>query len=491
MTVFDAVIIGAGHNGLVAANLLADAGWDVVVLEAAKSPGGSVRSGEVAAPGFQADLCSAFYPFAACSPIFASLGLHQYGLRWRHAPTILAHALPDGRAVTLSRDPERTAASVSEFATVDGERWWDTYEQWRCVAKPVLDVLRTVRKFTLSARDLGEELFAGEGARVLLTGCAMHSDVSPEGTGSGAYGWLLTMIGQQYGFPAPEGGAQSITDALVRRLAARGGQVICGTPVERVVVGHGRALGVVDANGRPWRARRAVLADIPAPLLYLDLVGAKHLPPRMVADLANFRYGRPTVKIDWALDGPVPWTNTDISSAGTVHLGGDTADLTRSTAALAVGDDPAMPFVLAGQMSTVDPTRSPPGTETLWAYTHLPARYAGLDRNHDNIASYVERVEQMITECAPGFTQLVRGRYVQGPADLERENPALVGGTVGAGTSSPGQQLFFRPVPGLGRADTPIDRLYLAGASAHPGPGAPVTGKIYRAAIDAGHRLIY
>jgi phytoene dehydrogenase-like protein len=262
---------------------------------------------------------------------------------------------------------------------------------------------------------------------------------------------------------------------------------------------------VATADGRHWRARRAVLADVPAPALYLDLVSRADLPSRLVEDLARFRWDGATVKVDWALSAPVPWKNPALRGAGTVHLGLDLDGLTRFAAALACGDMPAEPFLVAGQMTTADPQRSPRGTESMWAYTHLPRRSSWTG---EEIAAHVERMQAVLEQAAPGFGRLVVGRHVAGPADLEQENPSLVGGALGAGTSAAYQQLFFRPVPGLGRADTPIDRLYLASASAHPGggvhgaPGAnaaraallrdrAVTGRLYGAAIAGGHRMVY
>lgn len=527
----DAVVIGAGHNGLVAANLLADAGWDVVVLEATANPGGAVRSGEIAAPGHSSDLCSSFYPFGAASPILSDLELDRYGLSWRHSPTVLSHVTSQDEVAVMGRTAATTAESVSEFATSDGDAWIELFTQWKRISEPLraaifaplppvvpaatllgrlgsAETLRLVRRLLLSVRELGEELFSGEGARLLLTGNALHSDVSPEGTGSGVYGWLLAMIGQEFGFPAASGGAQTITDALLTRFRERGGIVETNATVERLVIGNHKVLGAITSDGRAWRANRAVLADVPATTLYRDLVGVEHLPGRLVADLENFRYDRPVLKLDWALSSAVPWKDHRLAQSGTVHIGGDTGGLTRWAASLAAGDVPEEPFILFGQPNVADPYRSRPGKQSAWAYTHLPKSFAKLSADDDRILAYVDRIESRLAELAPGFSSSVVGRSVQAPMEFSLKNPSMIGGALGAGTASPGQQLVFRPVVGLGRADTPIDRLYLAGAAAHPGPGVHggpganaaraalrrsgrLTGDLYRAAIQGAHRLVY
>jgi phytoene dehydrogenase-like protein len=312
------------------------------------------------------------------------------------------------------------------------------------------------------------------------------------------------MLGQHVGFPVPEGGAGRITAALVARLAARGGRVECKREVDEMLVARGRAVGVRLADGELIRARQAVLADVPAPSLYLDLIGEQHLPARLVADLANFQWDTAIVKIDWALSGPVPWTAEEARRAGTIHFGVDLDGLTEYSAAIARRTVPHDPLVLAGQMSTADPTRSPAGTETLWAYTHVP-RTPPLDAGAAQ--RHADRVQQLIERHAPGFGELVLARAVEGPSDVAADNPSVPQGSANQGTASIHQQLIFRPVPGLGRADTPIDRLYLAGASAHPGGGvhggpganaaraalarAGLGGDAYRAAVRAAHRLVY
>jgi phytoene dehydrogenase-like protein len=480
----DAIVIGAGHNCLVAANLLADAGWQVLVLEAAAEPGGAVHTEEVTAPGFRNDLCSAFFPMTALSPVIAGLDLGAYGLRWTHAPLALGHLLPDDRFVALHRDLDRTMNSLGP----DAQAWRRLVEQWQALRDPLLgalfgpfppirsgarlagragvaELLRLARTMTMPARSFAEENFTGDGARVLIAGNALHADIGIDSAGSAIFGWLLAMAAQDVGFPVPVGGAGEFTNALVRRLRSRGGEIRCGQRVSRILVGRGRAVGVRDAAGDPIKARSAVLADVPAPALYRDLVGADHLPTRLLDDLRRFTWDSGTVKVDWALSEPIPWTNGEAGAAGTVHLGVDLDDMTQYGADLARRRVPERPFVLLGQMTTADPTRSPAGTESAWAYTHVPH---GVPVDADAVAA---RIEQTIETHAPGFRDLVIGRYVQGPDELQGRNPGLIGGAINGGSAAIHQQLIFRPVPGLGRADTPIDRLFLAGSSAHPGGG--------------------
>jgi phytoene dehydrogenase-like protein len=247
-----------------------------------------------------------------------------------------------------------------------------------------------------------------------------------------------------------------------------------------------------------------VLADVAAPVLYRDLVGGEHLPARLSADLDRFQWDAPTLKLNWALSGTIGWTAREARGAGTVHLGVDLNGLTRYAGDLATRHIPDNPFLLLGQMSTADSSRSPKGPESAWAYTHLPAHQpitaAEIDR-------HVERIETILETHAPGFRDLVLARSVQGPRDLHSANPNLVHGAVGGGTSALHQQLIFRPVPGLGRAETPIDGLYLASSGAHPGggvhgaPGANAahaaltrqrpTGRVRHQAIRRIYRRIY
>ncbi len=491
VTTVDAVVVGGGPNGLVAANALGDAGWDVVLVEANDEVGGAVRSAEVTCPGYVSDLYSAFYPLAAASPVIRDLDLGAHGLAWCRAPDVLAHALDDGRCAVLRTDVSDTAAGLDEVARGDGDAWMRMFEDWMRVRDPLLDalftpfppvapavrLLRTVRTAgalelarlgVLPVRRLAEENFRGEGPALLLAGNALHSDLPPDAACSGIFGWLLAMLGQDVGFPVPRGGAGELAAALRRRAEASGVQVWCGTAVSRVHVRGGRAEGVALADGTTVRARRAVLADVTAPALYEDLVGTELLPARFVDHLRRFQWDNATLKVNWALERPVPWAADGARGAGTVHLGVDTAGLVDFAADLSTGRIPTRPFALFGQMTTADPTRSPEGTESAWAYTHLPHRPVWSD---EEVTAHVERVEDAVERVAPGFRGAVVARQVQSPADLQASNANLHGGAVNGGTSSAHQQLVFRPTTGLGRPETPVQDLYLASASAHPGGG--------------------
>ena len=497
----DAVVVGAGPNGLVAANLLADAGWRVLVLEATAHPGGSVRSAELVEHGFTNDVCSAFYPLASAGSPIDSLALGDQGLRWLHAPTVLAHPTLDGSCPVLSRRLDDTAASLDAHHPGDGEAWRGLFQRWSDLQPHLLkllyrpmppvagaaglasslrprDLARLARFLLLPARRMGDEEFGGDAARRLLAGAALHADLSPEANLSGFFGWLLCCLGQANGFPVPEGGAGEVTRALVSRLADRGGVVRCNAPVTNVVVRGGRAVAVEAGALGTIGARRAVIADVNAPMLYTRLVQAEHLPSSVLGDVARFQWDDATFKVDWTLDGPIPWSAEAARSAGTVHVAEGVDALTVLASELARGLLPAKPFLLVGQQSITDPSRQPAGKETAWAYTHVPRRVradgAGeLAPRWDDgtTAAFTARIEAEIEALAPGFGRLIRGRHVLTPAGFETENPNLDRGGINGGTAQLHQQLIFRPVPGLGRATTPITDLYLASSSAHPGGG--------------------
>jgi phytoene dehydrogenase-like protein len=496
----DAVVIGAGPNGLVAANLLADAGWRVVVLEAHSSPGGAVRSSELAAPGFVADWGSSFYPLGFASPVLRALHLEEHGLRWVHSPLPLAHPTPGGCAFVDRLDLDATASSLDAFAPGDGDRWRTLYRRWQKLGPAFLDMLLSpfppVRKalrvgavanvhvpwltwFALASLRTAIRRFDGDGARLLLAGNTMHTDLTPNQATGALFGWLLASLAQDVGFPVPEGGAGRLTDALVARLEAHGGALRYDTTVTRIQVRGGRAVAVDAADGTTLSVRHAVLADTSAPTLYTRLLAEQSLPARVRRGLRRFRWDHATVKVDWALDGRVPWTQDAARGGGTVHLADSIEDIAAYCDQISQGLVPARPFLVVGQMSTTDPTRSPPGTEALWAYTHVPQEVQGdagtgiTGRWDDSDAQRIaDRIEGELERRAPGFRSLVRGRAVITPRAFEAQDPNLVGGALNGGTAALRQQLFLRPVLGLrGGARTFVRGCYLASAAAHPGGG--------------------
>jgi phytoene dehydrogenase-like protein len=497
----DAIVVGAGPNGLVAANVLADAGWSVLVLEARAHSGGAVRTAELTVPGFRNDLFSAFYPFAAASPILTDLKLERFGLEWLHAPKVVAHPFHDRPAAVLSRDITTTAQSLERDAPGDGDRFQAMFGRWMEISEPFVGSLlrpfppvRDATRLLLSSRldgtlDLArmsllplrrfvEEEFGGQAAAMLFAGNALHADLTPDMSGSALFGWLLVCLGQQYGFPVPAGGAGELAGALLRRAEAGGVEIRLGQRVSQIVVSSGRSIGVTTSDGERI-ASRVVVADCDAARLLLGMVGEDHLPAAYVRRLRRIQRAAATFKVDWALSSPVPWTDSSVAGAGTVHVSENLDELTVTAAQLAMNHVPALPFLVVGQMTTADPTRSPPGTESMWAYTHVPQNVLADDGGDGLTGAWTQsevdlfacRVEARIEALAPGFTSSIMARHVMAPGDLQSRDENLLGGDISGGTSQLHQQLLFRPVAGWARPETPIGDLYLASASAHPGGG--------------------
>ena len=478
----DAIVIGAGPNGLTAAITLAQANRRVLVLEAAGRAGGAVVTDELTLPGFRHDTYSSVYPAAAASPAFARMPLARHGLRWVHPEACYAHPLPDGEAATLYRDLDRTAASLDHLAAGDGERWRSFaspfvghFEALRATMlagfPPLAGAARLLaglgprrmadfaRVVLMPAEALAGEIFQGTGARAWLYGSAMHSDVTPIGSGSAIAGFYLNVLGHGVGWPSPEGGADRLVQALVSYLQELGGELRTDSRVSRIATRRGRVLGVELAGGERIGARQ-IVADV-MPHALADLA-ADAFPPRYSTALRRYRYGPATLKVDWALDGPIPWTADAARTAGTVHVGGHADEMLQAVAY--TGGLPDRPFLLLGQQTVADPSRAPAGKHTAWAYTHGPPS-ADWATERDR---HVERMEAQVERFAPGFRGRILARHVMGPDDMERRNPNLVSGDTGGGSYAL-DQVIFRPVASLSPYRTPVRGLYLGSAATFPG----------------------
>lgn len=483
----DAVVIGSGPNGLCAAAYLARAGFSVTVLEAKDTPGGAVQSRELTQPGFTHDIGAAFFPFGQTSPALLPLDLPGAGLVWRHAPMDSAHPAADGSCATISRDLE---ASVRAFGE-DGEAWrrialWHRNTRDRLLnallstppaVGPMLrlglgSLLRLARVALSSGGGYSRSVFRTEAARRVIPGLALHTDVGPDDRCGAVVGFMLAVLASSGGFAVPEGGAGSITRALLRRLEERGGRVVCNARVSQIIVRGGRAVAVRTDSGDEIEAARAVLADVGAPALYLRMLEGARAPARVERAMRRFRQGFGTFKMDWALDGPVPWSNEDAARSAVVHAGDSLADLSLFTREVRAGALPSHPYLVIGQQSLADPTRAPAGRHTLWAYSRVPSAPIEGGGAWDSLRErFADRIEDRIEELAPGFKKRVLARAIFAPPDLERMNENLVGGDLGGGSADIRNQLIFRPVFPYFRYRTPVRGLYLASSYAHPGAG--------------------
>ena len=450
----DVVVVGAGPNGLAAAVVLASAGLQVEVIEAADTIGGGARTAELTRPGFRHDVCSAVHPMAVASPFFRAFDLARRGVEMLQPEVAYAQPLDGGRAGLAWRDLDRTVAGLG----IDGPAWRSLLgplvDRWESVVALLLSDFRSLpRDLPTTLRLTGRTLeqgsplwnvrFGGDIAPALLTGLSAHAVLPPRGLAPAGAGMLLGAMAHAVGWPIPRGGSQAIANAMAAQLLARGGQILTG---ERV-----RSLAQLPAS-------RAVLLDV-SPRGLLE-IGGDRLPASYRRQLQRFRYGAGVCKVDFALSGPVPWTAPGCELAGTLHLGGTRAEMAASEAEVAAGRHAERPYVLAAQPGVVDPGRAPVGKHTLWTYAHVPA---GSTRDLGEV------VTAQVERFAPGFRDLVLARNVVTAAQEAERNANYVGGDIAGGAPTP-WQMVMRPVPRWDPYRTPIEGVYLCSASTPPGP---------------------
>ncbi len=454
MNVYDAVVVGAGPNGLAAAVTLAEEGKSVLVVEGAAHVGGGTRTAELTLPGFRHDVCSAVHPFGIGSPFLRSLPLERHGLRWVHPDIPLGHPLDDAPAAMLYRSIDDTAEALGPDGPVYRKLFTPLVDRWDRIERHILGPLLrpprrpiSVTRFGLlaarSARSVSRR-FRTDAAKALFAGNAAHAFRPLGALGTAGFGLTLMTLAHRYGWPFAAGGSQAIADALASYLRSLGGEIQTGWWVE-------------DLAALP--RSRVVLVDL-TPKGFLRLA-TDRIRSHETKPYRRFRHGPAAFKIDYALDRPVPWADPRLSRAGTLHLGGTFGEIAKAERAVWKGRDPVRPFVLVAQPSLFDPLRAPDDKHTLWVYAHVPN---GSD--HD----FTEAVEAQIERFAPGFAETVLARHVIGPATWPQINPNYRGGDISGGAHTL-RQLLFRPVMRRNPYQTPLAGVYLCSSSTPPGAG--------------------
>lgn len=451
---FDAIVIGSGPNGLAAGITLAGAGLSVVIYEAKATIGGGMRSAELTLPGFVHDVCSAIHPFGVSSSFFRSVPLESLGLEWIHPPIPLVHPFDGGKAALLDRDLELTAENLGadgkEYANlmkrlVEG---WEQYGSdvlapFHFPRHPLL-LIRFARVAMQAAEKLWNTRFKTREARGLFAGLAGHSLLPLDRPLTAAFALVLGIQGHLYGWPFPKGGSQKIADTLAAYFHSLGGEIVTNAEI--------KSLDELPKS-------KLILCDI-APKQLLELAGSR-FPDGYKQKLKKFRYGPGVFKLDWALDGPIPWKAEEAKRAGTVHIGGEADAIAIAEKAVWEKKHPDKPFVILAQHSLFDPTRAPEGKHTAWAYCHVPAC---------SETDMTEAIENQIERFAPGFKERILAKAKLNAQQIESYNPNYVGGDINGGVQDI-MQLFARPARFFSPYSTPLKGIYLCSSSTPPGGG--------------------
>jgi phytoene dehydrogenase-like protein len=448
----EAIVVGSGPNGLASAVALAREGLAVTVLEAEDRIGGGTRSGELTVPGLVHDVCSAVHPMAVASPFLESLDLGRHGLEWRWPEVDCAHPLDDGTAGVMLRSVEETARGLGP----DGSAWRRVFERparsldvlMEDMFQPFLHVprhpLRLVNfglRASLPATGLARA-FKTPGARALFGGVAAHA-ISPLGRPmSSSVGMALITACHRYGWPVARGGSQAIADALAAELRGRGGTIETGV----------RVTELPDAE--------VVVLDL-APIRVAEIAGNR-LPARVARAYRRYKHGPGAFKVDFAVEGGVPWTNDDCRRAGTVHCGGTFEEIASAERDVNRGRMPERPFVLVSQQYLADPERSNGDVHPVWSYAHVPHGYRG-----DVEDALIDQIERF----APGFRERIVATSVRSPSDLESANANYIGGDIITGANTP-VQVLVRPRPSSDPYSTGIPGVFICSAATPPGAGA-------------------
>ena len=453
-TEYDAVIIGSGPNGLAAAILCASQGLSVLLVEGRDTIGGGARSAELTLPGFTHDVCSAIHPLAVTSPFFKQLHLEKFGLEWRFPPASLAHPQENYRSALVYPSLDETADDLGKDRRSYLQLMQPLLEDWGRLSVDLLGALRIPRhllalaRFGLlalnSAAGLAQRRFKTDAAKALFAGMAGHAMLPLTSFASASFGLVLSLSAHAVGWPLAVGGSQSIINALGGCLRELGGQIQTGWYVRRL---------------EELPASHVVLLDI-SPRQLLDLAGEK-LSALYRRQLSRYRYGQGVFKVDWALDGPIPWRDKRIHQSATVHLGETLEEISRSESQVWQGKHPEKPYVLLSQPTLFDPSRAPQGKHTAWAYCHVPA---------GSQTDMRSRIEAQIERYAPGFCERILGFHCINAAEYEVYNPNYIGGDINSGVQDL-RQFFTRPVMRWNPYSTPLKGVYLCSASTPPGGG--------------------